>query len=469
MTAALLPDFDLAALHAEFRAAVDREGAALHDHFTLRQKTPKSTEAFKSRLEAHAITISSRDPVSELTDGTLRQLGWLYYSEAQEYVIQDEGYRALRKFVEKLRRRRPFAEGFSDKFLERSVVDWCRGETATTLSDHLLQTCSAAYEEHLILIPLTHVEIEHDFALGQYRLVTIDPDFFIRARDAAREKFPDKPDAGKGSEDLGRQFGHSTAVEIKLRGEGRYVRERAMEIAHDVAGVLRFLSPAPAYASVHSPVQPHGYSALPMTTIFRVRDASMATFNREYHHFSLANWKLSGREIERFDEGPLSNLHRLFDGEPDSDYVAHFRNAFFAYCRALGRFELGERLVDTISALEALLLQNDAEGLQGTVADRLALLSTDEVDARIAVVRDYRDAYRLRSKAVHHLHRVRDEDVADRLMRHAFKGFFQAMKVLSAFEDRAKFFAVLESIKYSGSELAAWRDRHKEAAAEGKE
>ena len=464
-----MPDFGPAVLHAEFRAAIDRDGLKLRECFERREENAKPAEAFESRFDAPRLDISSRDPVSELTDGTLHRRGWLYYSGGREFVIQGAGYRDLRKLVEKLRRREPFVEGFSEHFLERAIADWCRGETDAALSDHLLETAAAAYAEHLILVPLTHVEIEHNFALGRYRLVTIDPELFIRARNKARARFPDKPDAGNGSEELGRQFGLHTAVEIPLAGEARYVRDRAMEIAHDVAGVLRFLSPAPVHVSVHSPVQPHGYSALPMTTIFRIRDGAMATFDRELHHFGLAGWKLGASEIARLGEEPLANLHRLFGDHPDNGYSAHFRNAFFAYCRALGRFELGERLVDTISALEALLLHNDAEGLQSAVADRLALLASDDVDTRIAIVKDYRDAYSLRSRAVHHLQRIVDEEVADRLMRHAFVGFYQALRVLSAFEDRAKFFAVLEGIKFSGSERSAWTQRNKEAASAGKQ
>lgn len=450
--------FDRDALHPEFQAAINRAGDRLTGLFVAREPSGSRETPFPSRLDIPVVHCSI-DPLSAIIDHTLRTRGWAFPLHRRELVLDGTNYLELRRLVEQLRRRPPFRGGFSHGFLERAIMDWCRlrlaGKTEEPLLSHLFAVSAAAYGEHVLLVPLTNVEIERDFALGAVRVVTMDPGLFETTRDFAQAKRPDDPAAGESAERLAAEFANRAAVEVRVWGEQRFAREHALATAQDVAGVMRFLSPSVVTSLVPSPIQPHGIDPLPWTTLIEVREGRIATYAREILHCGLADWKLPARDIDRVEAGSLANLKLLFQNGQDSAYVAHVRAPFFAYCRALGRFEPAERLVTTIGALEALLLRGSGEPLQNAVGERLAFLVAHNAEDRMRVLSDYRRAYSLRSRAVHHLRGIDDEEVADRLFRHAFIAFHKAIEGLSIFDHPNRMFDGLDQIKFSGSYRSA--------------
>lgn len=445
--------FDRDALHPEGQAAINRSGDRLTGLFVVREPPGSRETPFPSRLDSPVIHCAI-NPLRAIIDHALRTRGWAFPLHGQELVLDGDNYLQLRRLVEQLRRRPPFRDGFSDAFLERAIMDWCRmrlaGNTDEPLLSHLFTVSAAAHGEHVLLVPLTNVEIERNFTLGAVRVVTMDPALFEATRDFAKAKRPDDPDAGHSAERLAGEFANRAAVEVRVWGEERFSREHALAAAQDVAGVMRFLSPSVVTSLVPSPIQPHGIDPLPWTTLIEVREGRIATYAREILHCGLADWKLAARDIDRVEAGSLANLNLLFQSGRDSSYVAHVRAPFFAYCRALGRFEAAERLVATIGALEALLLRGSDEPLQNAVGERLAFLVAHNAEDRMRVVSDYRQAYRLRSRAVHHLRGIDEEDVADRLFRHAFIAFHKAIEGLSIFDHPDRLFEGLDQIKFSG-------------------
>ena len=111
--------------------------------------------------------------------------------------------------------------------------------------------------------------------------------------------------------------------------------------------------------------------------------------------------------------------------------------------------------IDTISALEALLLGGTDGPLQIVVAERLAFISANSAEDRIRIIKDYKRAYAMRSTAVHHLGGIDDEEVADRLLGHAFITFFKAIEGMSHFNSPAELFDGLDLIKFSGTYRSA--------------
>lgn len=449
-----LPSFDRAALHPEAAAGFDRAAAALSDRFAPYQREDRP-EPFKTRQEAETIHVVSSSRVSGFVDFADRTTGWCIRLDGEELALRDDGYRAMRELVERIRRKRPFTTGFSDRFLEETIANWCAamraGDEPGPFSAALLDRCAEVYGEHHFLLPLVGVEIEHDFAIGDVGVRIIPKELFERAADEARARHPDKPDAGEDREKLGRELANSTAVHVGVVGEPRFADDRALDIAGDVAGVLRFLSPAAISSTVPSLVQPWGVNVVHQTLLLKTRDGSLSELKRQWLHGGLALWKLSAREIARLSETSLANLAFFFDGRTLNDYGEHIRPAFFAYCRAIGQFDSADRLLGTVTALERLLLRNDNEPLQHMVGERLAFLTTQKRADRLQTVSDYKAAYGMRSRAVHHLRGINDEEAADRLFRHAFLAFHQTVVGLSIFATHAAFLDSIDHIKFGGS------------------
>lgn len=445
--------FDREMLHPEAAAAFDRDALRVMGQFELEARHQSPAEAFPTRRHSETLDILSSSPVSARIDYAGRTIGWSFTEARNEHVLTGDGYRALRLLVGRICKKPPFDRGFSDRFLEEAISTWCAAEhhggAPGTLSAYLLDRCRDAFAEHVHVVPLTYVEVETDFALADVRLVTIPTTWFERAADDARARHPEDPDVGRSTERLAREFGNLAGVEVRTAGEPRYARDRAITLAGEAAAILRFMSPAAISSTVSSPVQPYGAAQLPQSVLLHVADDKLAGYDCEWHHAGLAMWKLAARDIDQLARGPLANLAQFFDGSPLSDYADHIRPAFFGFCRAIGRHDPVERLVGAITALERLLLRDGSEPLQHMVGERLAFLTAPVADRRQAVA-DYKVAYALRSRAVHHLGGIENEDVADRLFRHAFIAFHQAIRGMSIFATHAAFLDAIDFVKFGG-------------------
>lgn len=447
--------FDSGALHPEAAASFDRKGDELRALFERRPPALQPAEPFESRRPIETVHAVASDPIGEFCDAGLRTTGWYFYEGEELVALSDGGYRDLRLLVEELRRKPPFRDGFSQKFLEKAVVTWCRassgGEAGRSLAAHLLDECGRAYREHVYLVPLSYVEIARDFEIGSVRLITISPQLFEDAAQRARERNPERENAGRGSEELARKLGNVPAVEVRTMGEKRFAADRALEVAREVAGVIRFMSPSAISGMVPSPVHPLGHDPLPTIQMLRLEGPRLVGAEAEFFHAGLAMWKLSEQEIERLTSGSLANLSYFFDGRPLNDFAQRVRRSFFGFCRAIGRYDAGDRLVGAVSALEYLLVRDKSEPLQYSVADRLAFLTAQTQSDRFEAARTYKRAYALRSGVVHHLAGVEEEEVADALFRLAFLAFHRAITGLSILDSREAFLDALDQVKFGGT------------------
>lgn len=445
--------FDRDALHPEAAKAFDKAATALLDRFEPYMHQGQ-TEPFETRHQPEIVHVLSSPPAYAFVNYAERTTGWCLQVGGGEFTLREDGYRAMRDLVGRIRQKQPFRHGFSDYFLENLIAVWCaemRGEKPPApFAIFLLNRCAEAYQAHHFLMPLVGVEVEHDFRIGLVGVRIIPIKLFQQAADEARKRHPDDPHAGGDREKLGRELANHTGVEVIVCGEPRFADDRALEIADDVAGLLRFLSPAAISSTVPSLVQPWGVNVVHQTLLLKTKDGRLSELKRQWLHGGLAQWKLSAREIARLSETRLANLSWFFDGRTLNDYGQHVRPAFFAYCRAIGRFDPVDRLLGTITALERLLLRNENEPLQQMVGERLAFLTAAERVDRLQTLADYKAAYRLRSAAVHHLRGIDDEEVADRLFRHAFLAFHRAVEALPVFSSHVAFLDGIDHIKFGG-------------------
>lgn len=447
------PAFDRTALHPKAAASFEESATALIDQFEPKPRQDRA-EPFKTRHAMDTVHAISSPPVAAYVDFAGKLTGWWYYRDGIDYALAGDSYRALRELVERIRRKPPFTTGFSDHFLEEAVATWCavtrKGEEPGPFVTFLLDRCSEAWGTHHFLLPLVGVEVEHDFMLGAVGIRTIPPELFERGAAEARARRPDDPDAGKSADALGKTAANLAAVAVTVTGEPRFADSHAREVADDVAGVLRFMSPGAISSTVPSLVQPWGINTVPQPLVIRVDGERLLGHSRQWLHGGLAMWKLDARETERLTVTRFASLAMFFDGSTLNDYAAHVRPAFFAYARAIGQFEPVDRLVGAITALECLLLRDQHEPLQQMVGERLAFLTASGRDDRQRTVADYKAAYGLRSRAVHHLRGIDNEDVADRLFRHAFLAFVRAIEGLSVLTTHAQFLDGLDRIKFGG-------------------
>jgi hypothetical protein len=147
-------------------------------------------------------------------------------------------------------------------------------------------------------------------------------------------------------------------------------------------------------------------------------------------------------------ESGFENLATFFEDRPLNDFQARVKDAIWAFSRGAASLDVSERLIFAVAAAETLFSADASENLQTTVADRLAFMVATTASERRAVVANYKRAYGLRSKFIHHQVRVRDEAVLTEFYGNVFKGLFRALTGIRKCPTHSNFIEYLENLKF---------------------
>jgi hypothetical protein len=444
-------------LNTRAAEAIDEDGLKLLELVQPRPFTQPAPPPFETRTPP-TITVhvdSSGPRISAYADQMGRIVGRFFVKDRQEYGLRDTDYRALRLLVEKILRARPFKTGISSEFLETEIFKWCRarlcGESERNLSEWLLGRCKVEVRKRQLAVPLAFVEVESAFGLGKVVVAPLDPIVFDRADEAFARNHPNAPATSREARARMReQLANRTVVLVELVGEEQYADQKALEIATDMAVVMRFLSPAAISHDVTCLCYPFGVEHVPRTTILRLRDADgLASTRTEFAPFGFWDWKLTSAYLEKHGS-ILRNLAAYFEERPLSELQKRVWSALTIYSEAVATSDRSRRLMLALSSAELMLLGGPNEGIQASVGDRMAFALAKDGQERRAIVANFKRAYQLRSRHVHHAKSVDDDEVLATFFVNMFKLVVAAIANSSRFRDHSSFLAAIERIKYGG-------------------
>ncbi len=379
-----------------------------------------------------------------------------YFEKGGEIVsLRGDGYRSLRLLVSKVRSTRPFKFGFSEDFIEAEIFKWWKdslsGISEEKLSDYLLKRCAESFIEHRMLIPLTGVEIERSFILGgvliaPFNLDLID-DFENRMIEGGKigaEEVKAKAD------DFRRKYGHTTVVEKTFWGEIKFCEERALELADDVADILRFMCPIAPRWDVNFKCFPIGRQSVPTQTAIVVKDGRLSKITNSISGTNPFRWLLKYDELVRImEELHFENTALFFEGDELNSFQKRVKTAISAYSQAVAADDVRNRIMYAMSAAEHLLLKDASEPIQSSVGERLAFAIAKGSDYRMQIVENFKKAYKIRSKHVHHLSHVEDEETLEMFFINVFLMIRGCVELLYSFKNHSDFIAELDRIKFT--------------------
>ncbi len=111
---------------------------------------------------------------------------------------------------------------------------------------------------------------------------------------------------------------------------------------------------------------------------------------------------------------------------------------------------MSERLLYSTVALETVLLRNETEPIQSALSDRVAFLVTQELEGWLAVAKDVKRAYGLRSRFVHHGVDAVDSEVVSRFLLHSWLAIWTLIHNAHRFEDANELADSLDRLKFGG-------------------
>lgn len=450
--------FDRSALHYEAAKALDARGTQLLSLATRRPIQPRQPETFSTRREMETITDKDILSISQMsyTDITGRTQARYFVKDLIEIGLFDDGYHELRRLVELILSKKPFDIGFSQNFIEESVFKWWvsqhQNETQISLSDSLFYEAEEAFRHHHMIVPIAGLEIERPFQIGTILVAPMDKAMLGRFGLFAIKNNPESADIiKKRSQQIQKELGHLTAVHIQVEGEHEFAANQAREVAFRVSEMFRFMSPAAPSWNVAFPCFPHGCYDHRSTTVITVEDNDIALMTKSVLDFGMFSWRQSFAELDRDMRAGFLNFNVYFQDDPLTPFQIRLGRAISAFTQGTATYDTSNRLIYTMSALEHLFLRDQTEPIQAGVSERIAFFISKDPDERRKIVANFKKAYALRSKQIHHLSSLVDEEVMSEFFRNAWIAMFSALQNIKTFKTAEEFLDAIDNVKFGAT------------------
>jgi len=450
--------FDRKRLHEKAAEALNSRGDKLLKVVSRSAFPKRESDTFPSRRES-VKTITDGDIIGEpklaYSDITGRIRTRYFVQDRQEIGLSESGYEDLRRLAEKILSTQPFNSGFSGEFVEELIFDWwadrTRGSTEETLVDRLCTTAESEVDRHHVIIPISAIEIQEPFQLGHVLIAPMDRKLIAGMYDGIAEKHPEqRAQIEQARQKHLRDLAHLTAVHVSVVGEPDYADTKAMKTAFDIASMFRFMCPAALTWNIGFPCYPHGCGGVRSNTILRIKDDKVSSLSQGIIDKGMHSWKLSTEELTNQMEGGFRNLAIFFEDKELTAFQTRVKNALGAYSEGVASFNPNNRLVYAMSALEHLFLRSEQEPIQNGVGERLAFILAKEPDRRREILANFKRAYALRSKQVHHLATVDDEETLSQFFLNAWLGVHRAIQVSRNYRTRSEFLDAIDEVKFGG-------------------
>ncbi len=132
----------------------------------------------------------------------------------------------------------------------------------------------------------------------------------------------------------------------------------------------------------------------------------------------------------------LAGLHDLAKNNSGTELRKSLFESLLIYSRNNLTTDLSEKLLFVLVALEALLLRDGSEAIQGNLAERLAFLAGPTLQDRKAIVASTRKIYKLRSNFVHHGKSIEDVDTLEHFLQYAWNALASVLANVDRFPTR---------------------------------
>jgi hypothetical protein len=335
------------------------------------------------------------------------------------------------------------------KFVEDALFQWSLGELKAKTNMGACAYVAAEAEREVtqqeVWVPVYGLHIQSSFKLGPVTFKTISKGILEEWQRGIKERFPDSPQvAFKINRDNKDLLGFAAAT-YEIEAEPERAKEVASDLADRAISILRLFSVAnfdPTKFSYCVPLGSHQRYGHHYLTVKNGRIIGETLGIKKSGDFP---WIIDDLLLEQMNP-TLSVLSGLFGNPAKSELELLVFNALLLYSKAALVPDLAEKLLYMFAALESVLLRNETEPITESIAERLAYLSADDAATRISARKWVKEAYRVRSKFVHHGRRD-DADLRDFFL-YAWTALCRIAELSSKFKTKSDLLDDIEHYKF---------------------
>jgi hypothetical protein len=340
-------------------------------------------------------------------------------------------------------------------FIVENVFSWIRKRyqnlTAKTMTEQLINACNSEIREQEIWLPIAGTNLEIEIDMNKVVLKPITDDIW---RKWVSEWNVRQPGEIERIEKILTRYGikYNCAAVIKLTAEPIKAVETAIEETEESLSLLRYFSNVNFNPSMYTLCTIAGKEHIerPQFMFLRndllIRAGSVETNLRWKHP-----WTINTELLSKMKERGLDILVNL-NGKEESERT-EFQNSLLKalniYSKSSLAQNLNDKLLYVVVALENLLLKNNTEPLQKNISERIALLIGKSLDDRLFIIKNYKEAYTLRSAAVHHGATLTETKAIENFLRDAWWTLNKLIEKADDFLTKEEMINYIDDIKFS--------------------
>lgn len=362
--------------------------------------------------------------------------------EDKSYGLLESDYRSLDGLIDTVMKSVWARVSLSRDFVEKTFCDWARerfGVDGPTFPETLRTVARTSITAVEVWAPIANMEVEQGFDFGPVRIESITAAVMENLRIRVSSIRPEQEQqVSQLFEKLRAEIQGHAALVVSMEAEQTIAKERALQIAQDAIGLLRFFSPAAPRSDMFSPVTLMGAESIPTSKLIVLREGGFL-LNQSVLPKHVGYWRLPTQQISGLKSGLLDAAASLVMPEGLSEFALAVRASLLTYSKGTALADPMDRLRSCLSALECVLLKHEMEPRAHSIANRVSFLLARKGSDREAVKKIVRQIYWLQGQPQLMAHGRREDELIKVFTSNAYAVLHMALGNISTFSSKVQF------------------------------
>lgn len=397
--------------------------------------------------------------INHLVEGEIdysgRDISIFFKLGEKEIGLFNENFISLVKLAEDMQKGRELYSMVSVEYIYKIIFDWMSlkytGKMQDEAVDYFINKCEQDIQSYEVWIPIAHTIIDGEFQVGALKITNLSKEIFDtweaesiinapnESRKVSSEKYYEK--------ERKRKQGFAVAV-IKVEGEKKRAEEIAYEQVEQALGLLSIFSPAAYFINHVSYSTICGKSFVDQVECYFIKGGHISIHNQSVLNIQPIDWVMSKEFVDSLKQHGLSMINELLLIKDKNQFQEKILNSISLFARSTLMKSIPDKLVYIFASLESMLLRDETEPILQNLADRIAFAITQNGKDRLNIVKNIKEAYKFRSKFVHHGLGISEIDVLNVFLHNTIGFYFSLLANINIFKTKNDFINALEKRKY---------------------
>ena len=363
-----------------------------------------------------AASIGEKDIIGDvdtfLSDYQGNTIDRFFYCKGRKFGLGIADYKRLKETAERLQALPVIRSTLSVSFIEKTLFSWIRNQyqgvgTPDSFVEYLDKQAQKIIKTRTSWIPIANLEVQTPFPISGSEIRQLSKTVIDKwgSKMASLSDGNQREAATQLFETIRREYQGLAAVVTVIEAEPEFASNYAIEEAQKITAVLGIFSGATLLPDVKCVSNIKGSENIAQATVFfESGDDGFQMASSTLDRGSSTNWRLNRRNIDEIREMGLDKISSLLAADPLKDFEKSVLNSVFLYSKSAFTADPVEKIVYMLASLESIMLKNENEPIQQNLAERVAVFTAQELEARKSIIKTIKSAYGIRSQYLHHGH-----------------------------------------------------------------